>query len=64
MIMNATFALDKTNSKMMGVCSGLARSSGIDATLLRVLAVASIFVLGGLTVPLYFVAGLVAPARI
>jgi phage shock protein C len=62
--MNTTFALDKSNSKMMGVCSGLARSSGIDATLVRLLAVASIFVVGGLTIPLYFAAGLIAPARI
>ena len=62
--MNTAFALDKANAKMMGVCSGLARSTGLDATLVRVLAVASLFVVGGLTIPLYLVAGLVAPARL
>jgi len=61
--MNGSFTLDKTNGKLMGVCAGLARSTGIDATLIRVLTVLSIFALGGLAIPAYLVAGLVAPAR-
>jgi phage shock protein C len=58
--MNA-FTLDKPNAKMMGVCAGLARSAGIDVTLVRVLAVAATLLLSGLTIPLYLVAGFVAP---
>ena len=61
--METTFALDKPNAKLMGVCAGLARSTGADLTLVRVLAVVSIFIVGGMTIPVYFVAGLVAPAR-
>ena len=62
--MNAPFVLDKANGKMMGVCAGLARSTGFDVTLIRVASVLSIFLLGGLTIPVYIVAGLVAPSRI
>ncbi|HEX8571929.1 MAG TPA: PspC domain-containing protein [Allosphingosinicella sp.] len=61
--MENSFALDKPNAKLMGVCAGLARSTGADPTLVRVLTVVSIFLLGGLTIPVYFVAGLVAPVR-
>ena len=61
--MQTTFALDKPNAKLMGVCAGLARSTGADLTLVRVLAVASIFIVGGMTIPVYLVAALVAPAR-
>jgi phage shock protein C len=56
-----SFTLDKPNAKMMGVCAGLARSAGIDVTLVRVLAVAATLLLSGLTIPLYLVAGFVAP---
>jgi phage shock protein C len=58
-----TFATDKANGKLMGVCSGLARSSGVDVTLVRVLAVITTVCLTGITIPLYLVAGLVAPQR-
>jgi phage shock protein C len=34
-----TFTLDKRNAKMMGVCAGLARYFGIDATLVRIAVV-------------------------
>ena len=61
--MNGPFALDKINGKLMGVCAGLARSTGADATLVRILALVSVFALGGLMIPLYLLAGLIAPAR-
>jgi phage shock protein C len=61
--MNASYALDKANSKLMGVCSGLARSTGIDVTLVRVLVVLTTVLVSGLTIPVYLAAGLVAPAR-
>ena len=61
--MNGHFALDKANGKLMGVCAGLARSTGADATLIRLLALVSVLALGGLAIPIYLAAGLIAPAR-
>ena len=61
--MNGSFTLDKANGKLMGVCAGLAQSTGADATLIRLLAIAATLVAGGLTIPLYLLAGLIAPAR-
>jgi phage shock protein C len=55
------FILDRDNGKLMGVCAGLARTTGADATLIRVLAVLSLLVLGPLPILLYLVAGWVAP---
>lgn len=60
--MNRPFTLDKANAKMMGVCAGLADSTGADATLIRLAAVISLFVLGPVAILLYLVAGCVAPA--
>lgn len=59
--MNARYALDRSNAKMMGVCSGFARSFDTDPTLVRLGAVASLFVLGPVAILLYFVAAWVAP---
>ena len=61
--MNGSFTLDKANGKLMGVCAGLARSTGADVTLIRVLALAATLLVSGLTIPLYLLAGLIAPAR-
>jgi phage shock protein PspC (stress-responsive transcriptional regulator) len=61
--MNGPFTLDKANGKMMGVCAGLAGSTGADATLIRLAAVLSLFVLGPVAILLYLVAGCVAPDR-
>ena len=58
-----SFTLDKTNGKFMGVCSGLARSTGVDLTLIRIGAVLVTLAVSGLTGPLYLIAGLVAPQR-
>ncbi|HEX8642347.1 MAG TPA: PspC domain-containing protein [Allosphingosinicella sp.] len=59
--MTRRYALDRSNAKLMGVCSGFARSFEIDPTLVRLGAVASLFVLGPIAILLYFVAGWVAP---
>ena len=59
----SSFALDKSNGRIMGVCSGLARSTGIDLTLIRVVAVLVTLAVSGITLPLYLIAGLVAPQR-
>lgn len=61
--MNGPFTLDKVNGKLMGVCAGLAGSTGADATLIRLAAVLSLFVLGPVALLLYLVAGFVAPQR-
>ncbi len=61
--MNGPFTLDKANGKMMGVCAGLAAATGADATLIRLAAVLSLFVLGPVSILLYLVAGCIAPER-
>ena len=61
--MNGPFSLDRTNGKVMGVCAGLASATGADATLIRLTAVLSLFVLGPIAILLYLVAGWVAPER-
>jgi phage shock protein C len=61
--MNGPFTLDRANGKMMGVCAGLADSTGADATLIRLAAVLSLFLLGPIAVLLYLVAGWIAPER-
>jgi phage shock protein PspC (stress-responsive transcriptional regulator) len=60
--MNAPFTLDKANGKLMGVCAGLARMTGADATLIRLLAIAALLVAGPAALLFYLVAALVAPA--
>lgn len=59
--MTRRYALDRPNAKLMGVCSGLARTIDTDPTLVRLGAVASLFLLGPIAILLYFVAGWVAP---
>lgn len=61
--MNGPFTLDKANGKLMGVCAGLADKAGADATLIRLAAVLSVFVLGPVAILLYLVAGCIAPDR-
>ncbi len=61
--MTTAFAIDKANAKLSGVCAGLARATGFDVTLVRVLAVAATLLVTGLTIPLYIAAALVAPQR-
>ena len=59
--MTSRFALDRSNGKMFGVCAGLARATGTDLTLVRVLTVlATLFLLGPVALILYLVAAMVA----
>ncbi len=55
------FTLDRVNGKLMGVCSGLAATNGADVTLVRLGAVAGLFILGPVAVAIYLVAGWIAP---
>lgn len=56
------FYLNKRDGKVLGVCAGLADYAGFDVTLIRVgLVLATVFS-GGMTLPIYLAAGLLAPA--
>ena len=62
--MNSRYALDKQEAKMLGVCAGLARTTGWDPTMVRVGAVlATVFLLGPIALLLYIIVALVAEAR-
>lgn len=50
---------DSQNAKLMGVCSGIAEYTGIQAVWIRIAAVASLFATGGWSIPAYFIAGCV-----
>ena len=62
--MTSRYALDKANAKLLGVCAGLARSTGWDPTLVRLGAVlATLLLLGPIGLVAYFATALVAEAR-
>ena len=60
----SSYALDKRNAKILGVCAGLARSAGWDPTLVRIGAIAlTLFALGPLLILFYLLVGAFTPAR-
>ena len=59
--MNAPFTLDKSNSKLMGVCAGISRRYDVDVTLTRVGVVLLTAALGPLTLIAYLATGFIAP---
>ena len=62
--MNNSYALDKSNAKALGVCAGLARSTGWDPLLVRLGAVAlTLFLLGPLMLVAYVATALLADSR-
>jgi phage shock protein C len=62
--MNSSYALDKSNAKVLGVCAGLARSTGWDPLVIRLGAVAAtLLLLGPVAVVLYLAAALLAESR-
>ena len=62
--MNSRYALDKQEAKILGVCSGLARSTGWDPLLIRLGAVGlTLFALGPVMLVAYFVIAFIAEAR-
>ncbi|HEV2815857.1 MAG TPA: PspC domain-containing protein [Allosphingosinicella sp.] len=62
--MNTSYALDKSNAKMLGVCAGLARTIGWDPLAVRVGAVAAtLLLLGPVAIVLYLVTALLAESR-
>ena len=60
----SSYALDKSNAKLLGVCAGLSRSTGWDPTIVRIGAVAAtLLLLGPVAIVLYLAAALIADAR-
>ena len=53
-----TLYRDKHNAKLLGVCSGIADYTGVDAFWIRMGVVFMTFVLSGLTIPCYVIAGM------
>jgi len=59
--MNSRYALDRSNGKLLGVCAGLARSTGWDVTIVRIgLVLATLFLLGPVAILGYFLTALIA----
>ena len=59
-----SYALDKSNAKILGVCAGFARMSGIDPLAVRLIAVAlTLFMLGPIAILIYLVTAWLADAR-
>ena len=54
-----TLYRDKTNAKLMGVCSGIADYTGVNLFWVRMMAIMLIFMTSGGIIPFYFIAGLV-----
>lgn len=54
------FYKDKANGKFLGVCSGIADYTGIDVVLVRIMFAFSVFLSGGMTLPLYILTALIA----
>lgn len=55
-----SFYRDKQNSKLMGICSGIADYTGINAIWVRLAAIGLVFMTGGGIIPFYFIAGFLA----
>ena len=60
--MTSRYALDKSNAKLMGVCSGFARWIDVDPALVRVTLVMLAIFLGPVAILAYLLTGLVADA--
>jgi len=50
-----------TDSRLTGICGGIAQYLGVDSTLIRLVLVISAFFSFGTTVLLYFIASLLIP---
>jgi phage shock protein C len=57
------FYRDKRRGKIMGICAGIADYTGLDVTLIRLGLVAAVFLSSGSILPVYFIAGWIAPDR-
>src|SRR5689334_10661761 len=57
------FYRDKRNGKVMGICAGIADYTGFDVSLVRICMIAALFLSSGSIIPVYFIAGWVAPTK-
>ena len=57
------FYRNKRDGKVLGVCAGIADYTGIDVTMVRLMFLFSLFISGGSILPVYFIAGFMAPVR-
>ena len=59
--MTSSFALDKSNAMILGVCSGIANWTGLDRVGVRLIALAlTFFLLGPVALLAYFLTALIA----
>jgi len=62
--MNSRYALDKPNGKLLGVCAGLARTTGWDPTAIRLGAVLlTVLFLGPVAILAYLLTAWLAESR-
>ena len=57
------FYRDKRNGKVNGICAGIADYTGFDVTLVRISMIAALFLSSGSILPIYLIAGWVAPTK-
>lgn len=57
------FYLDKSNSKFLGVCSGIADYTGMDVTLVRIITAFGILATSGSVLVAYFIAAWIADKK-
>jgi phage shock protein C len=57
------FYRNKREGKVLGICAGIADYTGLDTSLVRFMMLAALFMSGGSILPLYFIAGFIAPDR-
>jgi phage shock protein C len=62
-IFNRSFALDKANGRVMGVCAGLAGYTGIEAIWIRLGFVMGTLLGAGTMILVYLAIGLIADAK-
>lgn len=61
--MNGRFLVNRSDAKVMGVASGLAEYTGVDATLIRLGFVAATLITGPVMILFYVLTGLLAPKQ-
>lgn len=61
--MNGRFLINRRDGKLLGVASGLADWTGVDALIIRLGLVALLFVTGPLVILFYLLAGWLADIR-
>ncbi len=61
--MNGRFVLNRSHGKIMGIASGLADWTGVDALIIRLGMIAATLLVGPVTILLYILTGWLAADR-